>query len=62
MKNDTYLFSEIIIGLRNEYIKNQVLLKELIKYIEIPNNFVEKDLYCEQSLFNNSNEIFCQNP
>lgn len=34
-KIDTYSFSEILFGLRSEYQKNQKLLDELAKYVEV---------------------------
>ena len=43
MVKDTYLFSEILIGLRSEYIKNQKLLNEEKKCIQILNNNFEID-------------------
>ena len=53
MDKNSYLFSEIIFGLRDEYVKNQKLLNELKKYINILNeNIVDLDLYLAKDIKN----------
>ena len=42
MNNDFYRFSEIVFGLRNEYIKNQKLLEELKQYISVNGENIDK--------------------
>ncbi len=58
MNKNTYLFSEIIIGLRDEYLKNQKLLNELDKYIKISDDKMCKYIFCKTSPYSHSNEIF----
>ena len=58
MEKDTYLFSEVVIGLRSEYLKNQRLLDKLNKYIRISDDRMVKSLFCDLSPFSRSNEIF----
>lgn len=60
MEKFYYNISEIIFGLRDEYIKNQQLLEELKRYVEVSDGKVDKELYCREAFDTCSNEIYAR--